>query len=145
MTDTAATIRSLLGADPTPEQQDAADALLAALAPPMEEPAWPAWVMAKCPSDYGVVGDQVKVHARRIGNGDPAGWGCDEICTYMSFGELRDARPLTPDEYREHGLHMPAEPITDELVKRCAEAADWLWSDLVRAVLRAAGHPEVQA
>ncbi len=57
-------------------------------------------------------------------------------------------RPLTPAEYAELGIPMPAEPITDELLDRCArvECGDG-WEPLTnrsrfRAALRAAGHPE---
>ena len=133
----------------TGEQQDAADALLEALTPPMEVPAWPAWVMARC-QGHGVVGDRVKVHARRAGNRNgPAGWECAEICSYVSFGELRDPRPLTPEERAEYGIpgecdRPHAEPITDELVERCIEASGgWMYPAFLRATLRAAGHPEV--
>ena len=105
----------------TGEQQDAADALLVAITPRMDEPTWPGYVMARCPDNNGEAGDRIKLHVRLIGTGDPAGWECAEICIYGRFRDLRDPRPLTPAERAEYGIpgecEQPhAEPITDELV-----------------------------
>ena len=148
MTDAAATIQSLLGPDPTPEQQDAADALLAALTPPMEEPTWPGYVMAICPH-----GDrEVLLHSLRIGTD---WWECAANCSGAGWSDLGNPRPLTDEERAEYGIpgectRPHAEPITDELVERCVKAA-WgdAWEQIgsdtrsrFRAVLLAAGHPE---
>ena len=133
----------------TGEQQDAADALLAALTPPMEEPEWPsAVVMAKC--DKGSA-HMLHVRARAPGRGIFQ-WTC--VRGVFPWEDLRDPRPLTDAERAEYGIpgecdRPHAEPITDELVRKCAQAAvdsiqeNWLWTDVARAVLRAAGHPEV--
>ena len=137
MTDAAATIQSLLGPDPTPEQQAAADALLAALTPRMAEPLRPgAAVMAACSTDRDPTLHVLRLNTR---------WECRDRCLSMAWDSLRDPRPLTPDEYREYGIPMPAEPITDELVERCTEASTFMYPASVRAVLRAAGHPEAKA
>ena len=128
----------------TGEQQDAADALLAALTPPMEEPTWPgAVVMARCSTGDGVQ----RTHARR---NDPSGWWeCTYNCQRAQWEDLIGPRPLTAEERAKYGIPSECEPITDELVERCIEATDDFmdptWSiepSWVRAVLRAAGHPE---
>jgi len=124
----------------TGEQQDAADALLAVLAPPMEEPTWPGYVMAVCPH-----GDrEVSLHSRRIGR---TWWECAANCSGAGWSRLIDPRPLTDEERAEYGIpgeceRPHAEPITDELVERCIEASTFMYPAWARAVLRAAGHPE---
>lgn len=125
-----------------PEQQAAADALLAALAPPMEEPTWPgAPVIAACPG-Y----DHQWLHVRRNDDEEP-GWECNFNCTSVPWYQLVNPRPLTDDERAKYGIpgeceRPHAEPITGELVERCIEASTFMYPAWVRAVLRAAGHPE---
>ena len=130
------------------EAMDAADALIAALTPPMEEPTWPgAVVMAHCPT--GNV--RRAPHALVPSATKSLRWACAYgLCRWE---DLIEPRRLTPDEEREYGIpgecdRPHAEPITDALVERCINAADdaiqedWLWRDVSRAILRAAGHPE---
>ena len=135
------TLRKVLTAarpDMTGDQRDAADALLAALTPPMEEPTWPAWVMAGCGWN-----SSAHLHQRSL---DPQPrWECDT--DFSAWHHLRDPRPLTDEERAEYGIpgeceRPHAEPITDELVERCIEASTFMYPAWVRAVLRAAGHPE---
>lgn len=132
----------------TGEQQDAADALLVALTPRMDEPTWPgAVVVAEC----GATSETPMV---RLLTGS---WscGCGEE---RSWRQIHDPRPLTSAERAEYGIpgeceRHHAEPITDELVEqcieastfmfeRCIEASTFMYPAWVRAVLRAAGHPE---
>lgn len=154
MTDPATTIRSIPGDDPTPEQQEAADALLEALTPRMEEPKWlGAIVMARCPS-----GNVKRAPHIRI----PAGTrGCFRwLCAHgmWRWNNLDDPCPLTSGEFRRYRILPPAEPITDELVERCWKAmaastknapdsytATQMRYDGIREVLRIAGHPEAHA
>ena len=138
MTDTAATIQSLLGPDPTPEQQAAADALLAALTR-LDEPEWPAWVMAGCRSRSAT-----HLHQRTL---DPlAWWEC--TTSRRRWSDLIDPRPLTDEERAEYGIpgectRPHAEPITDELVEQCIKATgNFMYPSWARGVLRGAGHPE---
>ena len=96
------------------EAMDAADALLAALAPPMEEPTWPGYVMAVCPHDDR----EASLHSLRIGTN---WWECSANCSGAGWSVLRDPRPLTAEERAEYGIpgectRPHAEPITDELV-----------------------------
>ena len=115
----------------------AARALLAALTPPMDEPMWPgAVVVAEC----GAISESPMV---RLLTGS---WscGCGEE---RSWRQIHDPRPLTSAERAEYGIpgeceRPHAEPITDELVERCIEASTFMYPAWVRAVLRAAGHPE---
>jgi len=130
--------------DLTDDQVRAASDLLNALAPPMDEPKWPgAPVIATCPG-YG----HQRLHTRR-NDGPLSAWECRHSCSLTAWESLGNPRPLTSDEYREHGIPMPCEPITDDLIARCAKAAwyatqgNWRHSDDIRDVLHAAGHPEV--
>lgn len=124
----------------TPDQAQAARTLIAALAPPMEEPTWPGYVMAVCPH-----GDrEVSLHSLRIGS---TWWECAANCSGAGWSDLRYPRPLTDEERAKYGIpgeceRPHAEPITDELVERCIEASTFMYPAWVRAVLRAAGHPE---
>ena len=124
----------------TGEQQDAADALLVALTPRMDEPTWPgAVVMAAC-----VEHTKPAMHVRR--HADYSAWECRAYGA-SRWETLNDPRPLTPAERRKHGIpgecdKHHAEPITNELVERCIEASTFMYPAWVRAVLRAAGHPE---
>lgn len=94
----------------TGEQQDAADALLEALTPPMEEPTWPgAPVIAACHPSVNP-----SLHTRC--NSSSSRWECKFRCTSTPWGNLIKPRPLTAEEYAEHRIPMPAEPITDDLV-----------------------------
>lgn len=130
--------------DMASDQFRAAQALLDALTPPMEEPTWPgAPVIAACHPSV-----KPSLHTRY--NSSSSRWECKFRCTSTPWGNLIKPRPLTAEEYAEHRIPMPAEPITDELVERCAKAA-WgeLWERIAsntrsrfRAVLLAAGHPE---
>ena len=83
----------------TPEQQTAADALLTALARMAEPANYPAWVMAQCRSNDR----DPTLHALRLNTR----WECRDRCLSMVWDSLRDPRPLTPDEYREHGIPLP--------------------------------------
>lgn len=101
MTDHLDTLRdALTAARPalTGEQQDAADALLAALTPVtprMGEPKWPgALVMAKC----GTSAIFHTLHVRASGRGT-LGWTC--VNGAVLWEDLVDPRPLILDEYRE--------------------------------------------
>ena len=131
----------------------AARALLAALTPPMDEPMWPgAPVVAACNS----VGLR-RLHTRR-NDGPNSGWECFANCSGAGWSDLGNPRPLTPAEYAEYGIpsecEQPhAEPITDELIERCAQAGwgaerddaldlDDAYRRIAIGVLRAAGHPE---
>lgn len=121
----------------TDDQARAARALLDALALPMDEPTWPgAPVVAEC----GAISESPMV---RLLTGS---WscGCGEE---RSWRQIHDPRPLTSAERAEYGIpgeceRPHAEPITDELVERCIEASTFMYPAWVRAVLRAAGHPE---
>ena len=128
MSNTTADLRAALEAalpDLTVAQARAARDLLATLAPPMEEPTWPGYVMAICPH-----GDrEVSLHSLRIGTD---WWECAANCSGAGWSNLRDPRPLTDDERAKYGIpsecYKPhAEPITDELVERAAEA---IWNVL---------------
>ena len=126
------------------EAMDAADALLAALAPPMEEPTWPGYVMAVCPHAPHDDRD-VSLHSLRIGT---TWWECSANCSGAGWSDLRYPRPLTDEERAEYGIpsecYKPhAEPITDELVEQCIKATgNFMYPSWVRGVLRGAGHPE---
>ena len=129
------------------EAMDAANALLAALTPPMEEPMWPEpAVMAKCSASASAH----TLHVRSPARGKFR-WTCWDGA--FRWEDLIDPRPLTDEERAKYGIpgecdRPHAEPITDALVERCINAADdaiqedWLWRDVSRAILRAAGHPE---
>lgn len=178
-------IAALREADLTPEQWRLADDLIDALRPRMAEPKWPgACIMARCPGSYGGRGENVKLHVRRLEASDDGTWECAHFCIGRPFLDLLIPRPcepvtdellekcireacerlLTPDERAEYGIpgecdRPHAEPITDELVERAAEAM-WgtlgdgiAWGDAhsetrerltkyARAALVAAGHPE---
>jgi len=139
--------------DLTEDQADAATALLDALTP-MEEPKWPgAPVIASC-----YRGTRGRLHIRR-NNGPASGWECQYSCDYIEWRDLVNPRPLTPAEYAECGIPSEcerphAEPITDELIERCARAGwdaerdsvllglDNAYRRIAIGVLRAAGHPE---
>ena len=137
--------------DLTEDQADAATALLDALAP-MDEPQWPgAPIMAGCGSD------RERLHVRR-NDGPNSGWECIYSCHETEWERLDNPRPLTPAEYAKYGIpsecEQPhAEPITDELIERCAQAGsgaerddaldlDNAYRRIAIGVLRAAGHPE---
>lgn len=149
MSNTATDLRAALDAaisDLTEDQADAATALLDALTPPMEEPTWPgAPVIAACHPSVNP-----SLHTRY--NSSSSRWECKFRCTSTPWGNLIKPRPLTAEEYAEHRIPMPAEPITNELVERCIEASvprlgvgdrgTFMYPAWVRAVLRAAGHPE---
>ena len=139
--------------DMAPDQAQAARTLLAALTPPMVEPTWPgAPVVAACNSV-----DLRRLHTRR-NDGPNSGWECKHCCTETEWDRLDNPRPLTPAEYAEYGIpsecEQPhAEPITDELIERCAQAGwgaerddaldlDDAYRRIAIGVLRAAGHPE---
>lgn len=129
----------------TEDQFRAAQALLDALTPPMEEPAWPgAPVIAACHPSV-----KPSLHTRC--NSSSSRWECKFRCISIPWSRLIKPRPLTPEEYAEHGIPMPAEPVTDELVERIKSTGvvravvplyDHEKDSMVRAVLRAAGHPE---
>ena len=142
--------------DLTEGQARAARALIAALTPvtpAMEEPKWPgAPVIAQC-----YRGARGRLHVR--GNDGPdSGWECDDSCVSTEWRGLVNPRPLTPAEYAKYGIpsecEQPhAEPITDELIERCAQAGrgaerddaldlDDAYRRIAIGVLRAAGHPE---
>lgn len=91
--------------DMTGDQARRARDLITALTPPMMELTWPgAPVIAGChPSS--VPG----LHTRR-NNGPDSDWEC-EYCT-TNWGLLAFPRPLTPDEYKEHGIPMPCTHAT---------------------------------
>lgn len=102
------------------EAMDAADALLAALVPPMEEPTWPGYVMAVCPYDDR----EASLHSLRIGTN---WWECSANCSGAGWSELGNPRPLTAEERAKYGIpsecYKPhAGPITNDLVERAAEA-----------------------
>lgn len=83
-------------------QAQAARALLAALAPPIEEPTWPgAPVIAGCnPSGVPCL------HIRRNwGPDSESGWECDYCITAWRL--LGGPRLLTPAEYAEYGIPEP--------------------------------------
>ena len=140
MTDQIAALRDALTAalpDLTDEQVRQARNLLIALTPPMEEPKWPgAVVMAKCST--GASAHTLHV---RVPGGGTFRWKC--VNGIFRWEELTDHRPLTPEERAEHGIPSECEPITNELVERCIEAADFFTQPRwVRTILRAAGHQE---
>ena len=125
--------------DMASDQFRAAQALLDALTPPMEEPTWPGYAMAVCPGD-----DRVHLHQRRLGQ--ESQWECAEV--ECRWSRLSDPRPLTAAERAEHGIpgecgRPHAEPITDELVERCIEASTFMYPAWVRAVLREIGRAHV--
>jgi hypothetical protein len=109
----------------------------------MDEPTWPgAVVMAAC-----VEHTKPAMHVRR--HADYSAWECRAYGA-SRWETLNDPRPLTDEERAEYGIpgecECPhAEPITNELVERCIEASTFMYPAWVRAVLRAAGHPEVKA
>ena len=128
----------------TEEQARAARELLDALTPPMEEPKWPgAPVIAAC-----ILSVKPSLHTRC--NSSSSRWECKFRCISIPWRSLIKPRPLTPEEYAEHGIPMPCEPVTDELVKHIKSTGvvravvplyDHEKDSMVRAVLRAAGHP----
>lgn len=95
----------------TGEQQDAADALLVALTPRMDEPTWPgAVVMAAC-----VEHTKPAMHVRR--HADYSAWECRAYGA-SRWETLNDPRPLTPAERRKIGANVEqdrAESVIAEL------------------------------
>ena len=111
MSNTTADLRAVLEAalpDLAPDQAQAARSLIAALAPPMEEPKWPgAPVIAACN------GGRERLHTHR-NDGPSSGWECSYRCTSTTWDRLLNPRPLTPAEYAEYGIPAPCTHATDE-------------------------------
>ena len=119
--------------DPTHEQDAAIDALLATLTPPMDEPGWPGAVVK------GRCGWRAALHVRRAFGNPPYLWECDQ--DVHAWSEIINPRPLTPAEYAEHGIPLPAPVIIDELIETFRDA----WSPRgIRAGLLAIGLPEAR-
>ena len=79
----------------------AARALLNTLSPSLAEPTWPgAPVMAGC-----MLSTEPRLHVRRACKASR--WECALCCISTPWGDLTNPRPLTPEEYAEHGIPQP--------------------------------------
>ena len=90
------------------DQFRAAQALLDALTPPMQEPEWPgAVVIAACPAF-----SKPRLHTRR--NARSSRWECTFHCTSTPWHQLIKPRPLTAEEFAERRIPVPFTHTTDE-------------------------------
>ena len=116
---TTADLRAALDAalpDLTEDQARAARALIAALAPPIQEPTWPgAPVVAACNG-----GTRGRLHIRR-NDGPLSGWECNYSCACAEWRDLVNPRPLTPAEYAKYGIPEPCTHTTDETGFKAAD------------------------